>query len=100
MCKYVERLNNGDVDQMKYKHYGKLHKHGKQTRDYWHDNIKRAIDLWNKSDVMKKYKAYRMIYDLSTSSMLVQRYAFQEYVHSKLNITPDGNRIIKLKGRA
>ena len=84
MCKYVERLNNGDVDQMKYKHYGKLYRHGKQTRDYWHGNIHRAIHLWNKSDVMKKYKEFRMIYDPSTSSMLVRRSAFDVYVQSKL----------------
>lgn len=82
--KYIERLNNGDVDQMKYKHYGKLYKHSKSTRDYWKDNMSRAIYLWNKRKVMRLYKKYRHVYDLSTSSMLVRDFAWDMWVKSKL----------------
>ena len=44
MCIYVERLRNGDVDQMLYKHYGRLCKHGKTSRDAWKDNMSRIAD--------------------------------------------------------
>jgi hypothetical protein len=82
--KYIDNLNNGDIDQMKYKHYGKLHKHGVQTRDFWKENMARAIYLWNKRGVMRMYKDYRKTYDLGTSSMLVRQFAWDMWVQSKL----------------
>jgi len=82
--KYIDNLNNGDIDQMKYKHYGKLHKHCKSTRDYWSENMSRAIYLWNKRGVMRMYKDYRRTYDLSTSAMLVRRFTWDMWVQSKL----------------
>ena len=84
MCKYTDRLNNGDVDQMKYKHYGKLYRRGEKTRSCWKDNMSRAIYLWNKRGVMRMYKDYRKTYDLSTSAMLVRRFTWDMWVQSKL----------------
>ena len=84
MCKYTDRLNNGDVDQMKYKHYGKLYRHGEKTRSCWRDNMSRAMYLWNKRGVMRMYKDYRKTYDLSTSAMLVRQFTWDMWVQSKL----------------
>tara|TARA_R100000781_G_scaffold112481_1_gene79740 strand:+ start:420 stop:686 length:267 start_codon:yes stop_codon:yes gene_type:complete len=84
MCIYVERLRNGDVDQMLYKHYGRLCKHGKTSRDAWKDNMSRAIYLWNKRGVMRMYKDYRRKYSLETSAILVRQFAWNTWVTSKL----------------
>ena len=87
MCKYVERLNNGDVDQMIYKHYGKLYKHSKQSRSYWKENISNAVRLWNDTPLAEPirdvYKDLRTKYELNTSSFLLNKIAFERWCASK-----------------